>query len=52
MTIMELELVADKFFPKKASKIYLVAVSVIVDHFMGTEQSEAAKIEKEVCMYV
>ena len=50
MSLMEMESVADTFFPNKKNTTYLVAVSVIVDQVMNlkVEQPEADKIEKEV----
>ena len=48
MSIAEIELVADYFFPNKKNKMYLVAVSAIVDQLMNSEQTAAVTIEREV----
>ena len=48
MSIAEIELVADNFFPNKRNAMYLVTVSAIVDQLMNFEQTKAVIIEKEV----
>lgn len=51
MSIAEIELVADNFFPNKKNTMYLVAVLAIVDQLMNSEQTAAVTIEKEVSRY-